>query len=95
MGEIPSVGRHLGEIRPVSSHLPLCCIPGQGGLLRPLRTLGRVNAHVNMPSQITQVGFLEGNVKKTLDKVNNIVNFAHVRLAIAIVILRGVCYLEK
>jgi len=65
VGEIPTVGCHLGEIRPVSSHLPLCCIPGQGGLLRPLRTLGRVDAHVNMPSQITQVGFLEGNVKKT------------------------------
>ena len=68
MGEVPVVGGHPGEIRPVSSYLPLCCIPGQGGLLRPLRTLGRVDAHVNMPSQISQVGFFlggGGECKKT------------------------------
>ena len=63
MGEVPVVGGHPGEIRPVSSYLPLCCIPGQGGLLRPLRTLGRVDAHVNMPSQISQVGFFFGGGK--------------------------------
>ena len=55
VGEVPTVGGHPREVRPLPLNLPLRGLPGQGGVLQPIRALGRLDAHVYLFSQVAQV----------------------------------------